>query len=45
LGNLYLQVLEGRETYKGFVEKVKDRMRDLLRGRLSEKVKKAMARA
>ena len=44
LGNLYLQVLEGKETYQSFVAKVKDRMRDLLKGRLSEKIKRAMAR-
>ena len=43
LGNLYLQVLEGRETYKGFVEKVKQRVKDLLKGRFSDKMKKAMA--
>ena len=45
LGDLYLDVLEGRETYQSFVAKVKDRMRDLLKGRLSEKIKRAMARA
>jgi len=45
LADLYLQVLEGRETYQSFVAKVKDRMRDLLKGRLSEKIKRAMARA
>jgi len=44
LGDLYLDVLEGKETYQGFVAKVKDRMRDLLKGRLSEKIKRAMAR-
>jgi len=44
LGNLYLQVLEGRETYQGFVTRVKERVKDLLRGRLSEKIKRAMAR-
>jgi flavin-dependent dehydrogenase len=43
LGNLYLQVLEGRETYKGFVERVKQRVKDLLKGRFSDKIKKAMA--
>ena len=35
LANVYLQVLEGRETYQGFVARVKERMRDLLKGRLS----------
>ena len=44
LGEFYLQVLEGRETYQGFVTKVKERMKDLLKGRLSEKIKGAMAR-
>ena len=32
LGNIYLQVLEGSETYQGFVAKVKERMKDLLGG-------------
>ena len=45
LADLYLQVLEGRETYQGFVGRVKDRMRDLLGGKLSEKIKRAMAGA
>lgn len=44
LADLYLQVLEGRETYQGFVARVKERMKDLLKGRLSERIKKAMAR-
>jgi geranylgeranyl reductase family protein len=44
LGEFYLQVLDGRETYQGFVTKVKERMKDLLKGRLSEKIKGAMAR-
>jgi geranylgeranyl reductase family protein len=44
LGNLYLKVLEGRETYQGFVTGVKGRMKDLLKGRLSEKIKKAMSK-
>jgi geranylgeranyl reductase family protein len=43
LADLYLKVLEGRETYQGFVGKVKERMRDLLGGKLSEKIKRAMA--
>ena len=43
LGSLYLQVLEGRETYQGFVAEVKQRMKDLLKGRLSDKIKRAMA--
>jgi flavin-dependent dehydrogenase len=44
LGSLYLNVLEGRETYQGFVTRVKGRMKDFLKGRLSEKIKKAMAK-
>jgi geranylgeranyl reductase family protein len=44
LGEFYLQVLEGRETYQGFVTRVKERMRDLLKGRLSDKIKEAMSR-
>jgi flavin-dependent dehydrogenase len=43
LADLYLQVLEGRETYQGFVARVKARMRDLLGGKLSERIKRAMA--
>jgi geranylgeranyl reductase family protein len=42
LSDLYLQVLEGRETYQGFVTRVKERMRDLLKGRLGDKIKRAM---
>jgi geranylgeranyl reductase family protein len=45
LADLYLQVLEGRETYQSFVTRVKARMRDLLRGKLSERIKRAMAGA
>lgn len=44
LADLYLQVLEGKETYQGFVGRVKERMRDLLGGKLSERIKRAMAR-
>jgi geranylgeranyl reductase family protein len=44
LGEFYLQVLEGKENYQGFVTRVKTRMKDLLKGRLSDKIKKAMAR-
>ncbi len=42
LADFYLQVLEGKETYQGFVIKIKERIRDLLGGRLSEKIKSAM---
>jgi geranylgeranyl reductase family protein len=44
LGKLYLQVLEGKETYQSFVDQVKQRMKDLLGGRLSQKILRAMAR-
>jgi hypothetical protein len=44
LGDLYLGVLEGRETYQSFVTRVKARMKDLLKGQLSEKIKRAMAK-
>jgi geranylgeranyl reductase family protein len=44
LGEFYLNVLEGKETYQGFMTRVKERMGDLLKGRLSEKIKEAMAR-
>jgi geranylgeranyl reductase family protein len=43
LADLYLQVLEGRETYQGFVGRVKERTRDLLGGKLTERIKRAMA--
>jgi geranylgeranyl reductase family protein len=45
LGNHYVRVLEGRETYQGFVTSVKERIRDFLRGRLSEGMKRAIAGA
>jgi len=44
LSHLYLQVLEGSETYQGFVARVKARIKDFMKGRLSERIKKAMAR-
>ena len=44
LGNLYLLVMEGKETYQGFVTGVKKRVQDLLKGRFSDKIRKAMAR-
>jgi geranylgeranyl reductase family protein len=45
LSHLYLQVLEGRETYQGFVARVKARIKDFMKGRLSEKIRRAMAKA
>jgi len=45
LCDFYLQVLQGTETYQGFVTRVKERMKDLLKGRLRERIRKAMARA
>jgi geranylgeranyl reductase family protein len=44
LGEIYLQTLEGKETYQGFVRKVKTRIKDFLKGQLSEKIKEAMAK-
>jgi len=44
LGEFYLQTLGGRETYQGFVRTVKTRIKDFLKGQLSEKIKEAMAR-
>jgi geranylgeranyl reductase family protein len=44
LGNLYLRVLEGTDSYESFVTDIKKRIRDLLGGRLSEKIKGAMIR-
>lgn len=43
LGEIYIQVLEGSENYQGFVIKVKERMKDFLKGKLSDKIKRAMA--
>jgi geranylgeranyl reductase family protein len=43
LSDFYLQVLEGQDTYEGFVVKVKGKMKDLLGGKLSEKIRRAMA--
>ena len=40
LGHLYIQVLEGRITYQGFVSQVKERAKGILKGRLSEKMRK-----
>lgn len=45
LGNFYVQVLEGKETYQGFVTRVKDRARDFLKGSLSEKLKRVLAKS
>ena len=44
LGHFYIQVLEGSETYQEFVATVKARMKDLLGGHLSEKIRRAAAR-
>jgi geranylgeranyl reductase family protein len=40
LGYIYIQVLEGKETYQGFVARVKERARDLLKGKVREKIRK-----
>ncbi len=44
LADFYLQTLGGRETYQGFVRSVKTRIKDFLKGQLSEKIKEAIAR-
>jgi len=44
LGEFYLQTLEGRETYQGFVTTLMTRIKDFLKGQLSEKIREAMAR-
>jgi len=44
LSYLYLQVLAGSETYQGFVERVKARIKDLMKGRFSDRIRKAMAK-
>ncbi len=45
LADLYLDVLNGKETYSGFVTTVKGRMKDLLKGDLGEKIRRAMVGA
>lgn len=45
LSHFYLQVLGGRETYQGFVARVKARIKDFMKGNLSEKIRRAMAKA
>jgi flavin-dependent dehydrogenase len=45
LGNHYVRVLEGKETYQGFVISVKERIRDFLKGRLTERMRRAIAGA
>jgi geranylgeranyl reductase family protein len=44
LGQFYINVLEGKETYFDFTRKVKERVKDLLGGRLSKKIREAMAK-
>jgi hypothetical protein len=44
MGEFYLQTLEGKETYQGFVTNVKKTIKDFLKGQMSEKLKRAMAR-
>jgi hypothetical protein len=44
LGTLYIQVLEGKETYQGFVTRVKERAKEIMGGGLIKKIKKALAR-
>ena len=44
LAMLYLQVLEGEKAYQGFVSDVKERMKALLGGRLTDRIRKAMSK-
>ena len=43
LGSLCMQMLGGKTTYPAFVVKVRERIKDLLRGRFGERIRKAMA--
>ncbi len=43
LGQLCLQMLSGQKRYEEFVASVKERIKDLLKGRLGEKLRRAMA--
>ena len=43
LGDHYIGVLEGRENYQGFVSSVKERMKDLLGGKLTGRIRRAIA--
>ena len=45
LGTIYIQVLEGKETYQGFVTRVKERAGGLLKGKLREKIRKLWAKS
>jgi len=45
IGHYFHQVLEGSETYPGFVTKMKQRMKDLLGGPWSEKIRRATLRS
>ena len=42
LGQLCIEVLEGETAYHGFVVKVKERIKELLKGQLGERIRKAM---
>jgi flavin-dependent dehydrogenase len=43
LGDLCIHMLGGKVTYQSFVARVKERIKDLLGGRLGEKIRRAMA--
>lgn len=43
--DLYLRVLDGKESYEGFVAAVKQRVKGLFKRRLSERMKRALADA
>jgi hypothetical protein len=42
LAQLCIQVLGGEMAYEGFVTKVKERIKGLLKGQLGERIRKAM---
>lgn len=44
LGEFYLGVLGGKETYFDFITKVKKRIKDLLKGKISDKIQEAMSK-
>ncbi len=44
LGEFYLGVLEGKETYFDFIIRVKNSIKDLLKGRISDKIREALSK-
>ena len=45
LGELYIQVTEGKKSYQDFVTTIQKRAKDVLKGRLSKRIKTAMGRS